>query len=142
MHWRWIGGGGSRPRAVDAAAALSIAAADLTMAVFFSRLSANAYSYSRVLALLVSAIIAAVALRQPLSGRFLAGAGTVAASGWVYREPERAAAAAAALLSRVSPRRARIRRGGWELAPADDEEGKAALLHPPGELSYSQRLET
>ena len=111
-------------------------------AVFFSRLSANAYSYSRVLALLVSAIIAAVALRQPLSGRFLAGAGTVAASGWVYREPERAAAAAAALLSRVSPRRARIRRGGWELAPADDEEGKAALLHPPGELSYSQRLET
>jgi len=95
-----------------------------------------------VLALLVSAIIAAVALRQPLSGRFLAGAGTVAASGWVYREPERAAAAAAALLSRVggSPRRAR-RGGGWELAPAD-EEGKAALLHPSGELSYSQRLQT
>ena len=49
----------------------------------------------------IIAIIAAVALRQPLSGRFLAGAGTVAASGWVYREPERAAAAAAALLSRV-----------------------------------------
>ena len=93
-----------------------------------------------MLALLVSAIIAAVALRQPLSGRFLAGAGTVAASGWVYREPERAAAAAAALLSRVSPRRAR-RGGGWELAPAD-EEGKAALLHPSGELSYSQRLQT
>ena len=95
-----------------------------------------------MLALLVSAIIAAVALRQPLSGRFLAGAGTVAASGWVYREPERAAAAAAALLSRVgggcsSPRRAR-RGGWWELAPAD-EEGKASLLHPPG---YSQRLET
>jgi hypothetical protein len=73
----------------DALTAFSIAGADLTMAVFFSVNGANAYSFSRVLALAVSAAIAESTLGLALSTRFLFGASLVAASGWVYHEHER-----------------------------------------------------
>ncbi|KAL1523428.1 hypothetical protein AB1Y20_018368 [Prymnesium parvum] len=68
-------------------AALSIAAADVSMAVFLALLGSNAYSFSRVLALLVSSVIAATLLQQMLTLTFASGATLVAVSGWVYREP-------------------------------------------------------
>jgi len=76
-------------RASDALTALSIGAADLTMALFFSLLGANAYSFSRVLALVLSSGLAERALGLALSRRFVLGASVVAVSGWVYHEHER-----------------------------------------------------
>ncbi|KAL3920565.1 MAG: hypothetical protein SGPRY_005206 [Prymnesium sp.] len=71
--------------------ACSIAAADVSMAVFLTVLGSNAYSFSRVLALLVSSVIAAFFLQQPLTPIFACGASLVALSAWVYREPDAAA---------------------------------------------------
>ena len=75
----------------DAVAAAAIAAADLTMGIFFSVLGANAYSFSRVLALVLSAALADVVLGLSPSPRFVLGASAVATSGWVYHEHERVA---------------------------------------------------
>jgi hypothetical protein len=75
----------------DVVSALSIAAADLTMALFFSLLGANAYSFSRVLALVVSALIAQLGLGLELSFEFICGAVVVSLSGLVYHEHVRVA---------------------------------------------------
>lgn len=103
MHWqlmtthpaRATGGMG----ACDAIATLSIAAADATMAVFVSWFSANVYSFSRALALLLSGLISTLALGQSLSARFMVGAVAVTMSAWIYREHERSAACAGAAMT-------------------------------------------
>lgn len=69
-------------------AALSIAAADLTMLQFLATHSSNAYSFSRVLALVLSSAIAVLAIGETLEPAFVVGAAGVCASGWVYREHE------------------------------------------------------
>ena len=72
----------------DIFAAFSIAAADLSMSGFLALHGSNAYSYSRVLALLVSTAIAVISFDHTLTPLFGIGAFVVVASGWVYHEAE------------------------------------------------------
>lgn len=66
-------------------AAAGIAAADLTMAAFFKRLGANAYSFSRILAMLLCTALTVAVLGKSLSARFLLGAALVVFSSWLYQ---------------------------------------------------------
>ena len=50
-------------------------------------LSSNAYSFSRVIALLVSSLIAMCVFGDQLTATFACGAVLVCLSGWIYREP-------------------------------------------------------
>eukprot|EP00965_Chrysotila_dentata_P114270 3776911-Pleurochrysis_carterae.AAC.2 len=63
------------------------------MAVFFKFLGTNAYSFSRVAAMLVSTVIARLLFGRHITATFAAGASIVTLSGWMYQREEQAAAA-------------------------------------------------
>ena len=97
LHGRWLlrhrGHALHGATAADVVCALSIAMADVTMTGFFSYFDANAYSFSRVLALVVSGALANAVLGLPLTWTFVLGAAIVVASSFLYHEctPEVAA---------------------------------------------------
>jgi drug/metabolite transporter (DMT)-like permease len=75
-------------RRADGVAALSIALADLSAAVFVQTLSANAYTFSRTASLLVSGALSSVLFGLRLGAHFWLSTAVVIASGVAYHEHE------------------------------------------------------
>ena len=123
-----------RVRPCDAVASLSIAAADGTMALFVAVLGANAYSFSRALALLLSGAISVVVVGNILSARFVVGAAAITTSAWAFQEHRRVAACATEAHGRMVSALCAARSGCcW---------GRDARIGDDGRASYRQASHT
>ena len=93
-------------------AGLTIGFTDLTMVIFYRHLGSNAYSFSRVFAMILCTAMTVAILHRPLTGQFVAGTSIVFCSAWLYQRYDPTAAA------------------GYRydaVAPSDDLGGVAAL---------------
>ena len=87
FEWRWLA---SQPlmlewRTPDLIAALTIAATDLTAVHVAAVHGSNAYSFARVVALIISSVLAVCVLGVKLSVSVCCGAAIVCASTWLYK---------------------------------------------------------
>jgi drug/metabolite transporter (DMT)-like permease len=79
INWKYIA-----PNYYDMIAAFSIGITDIIMTIFLTIHGSNAYSYARVMALLLSTFIACMFFKHKLTILFIIGACVILMSGWVY----------------------------------------------------------